>query len=213
MKKIWIIVGYNKDNFIDQLPLSYIKALEENNKFLCYLIPSISRNIDDYILKLDWFLIPWWDSDVDSTLYWEQYKWRNLTNLNSDKSIIAVIKKIIKYKKPMLWICKWMQLINVSLWGSLIQNIPDVKYSFDYVENVSINKESKLFKIYKKELLKINSIHSQCVKRVWKWLYISAHNDKWFIEAIENKEWTILCVQWHPEYLKDHIKLFTEFYD
>lgn len=69
MKKIWIIVGYNQDNVLDQLPLSYIKALEENNKFLCYLIPSISRNIDDYILKLDWFLIPWWDSDVNSTLY------------------------------------------------------------------------------------------------------------------------------------------------
>lgn len=212
MKKIWILAGYTLDNEIDKVPFAYAKAIENSWDVLVYIIPCVSKNIDSYIQELDGFLLPGGQSDVDPILYWEENQWSNNVNNENDKILISVITKIIQSWKPILWICKGMQLINIILWGSLIQDVPNTEYSFDCIHNVDIAYDSKLFQIYKKQILSVNSLHHQAVKQVGKWLRVVANNEEWIIEAIESENWKVLWVQWHPEYLKEHECLFREFF-
>lgn len=213
MKKIGILAWYSLDNEIDKIPWAYLKALEDSWDFLVFIIPCISNNIDILINEMDCFLIPWGQSDVDPSIYKEENQSSNWINLKNDKLLISVILKIIWSKKPILWICKWAQLINVAFGGSLIQDISNTQYSFDCIHNVSIDKNSILFNIYNKTtVVAVNSLHHQAVKKVGDGLFAIAHNEEWIIEAIQDKSWKVLWVQWHPEYLKQHSCLFEQFF-
>jgi putative glutamine amidotransferase len=161
---------------------------------------------------LDGFLIPGGQSDVDPALYAQENQWSTNINTENDRILIDVIVKIVQSWKPMLWICKGMQLINVALWGLLIQDVPNTEYSFDCIHNVNITHDSKLFQIYKQQILSVNSLHHQAVKQVGKWLCVVAHNEEWIIEAIESEDWKIIWVQWHPEYIKEQNCLFKDFF-
>jgi len=212
MKKIWILSWYTSDNEIDKVPFAYVKAIENSWNVLVYIVPCVSKNIDTYIQELDGFLVPGGQSDVDPALYRQENQWSNNINTENDRILISVIAKIVQSWKPMLWICKGMQLINVALWGLLIQDVPNTEYSFDCIHNVNISYNSKLFQIYKQQLLSVNSLHHQAVKQVGKWLHVVANNEEWIIEAIESENWKIIWVQWHPEYIKEHECLFKDFF-
>ncbi len=212
MKKIWIIAGYTPENEIDKVVFAYVKTIENNSNALVYIVPCSSKNTDVYIQELDGFLVPGGHSDVDPQLYGEVNQASNNVDIKNDKLIIEVIHKIIKSWKPLLWICKGMQLINVALGGSLIQNIPDTQYSFDVIHDVQIDQKSRLFQLYGKKTMLVNSLHHQAIKQIGEWLNIVAHNKEWVIEAIESNDGKVLGVQWHPEYLKEHECLFSEFY-
>lgn len=211
MKKIWLLVWFTPENEVDKVAFAYIRAMENEWGILTYIIPCMSKNIDIYLQKMDGFLLPGWHSDVDPSLYWEKNAWSKNVYAENDKILIDVVLKVIGLWKPLLWICKGMQLINVALWGSLIQDVLDTKYSFDCIHNVVIDQSSRLFQLYKKTLLSVNSLHHQAVKQVGKWLIAVAHNEAWIIEAIESGDGKVLGVQWHPEYLEESKCLFRDF--
>lgn len=212
MKRIWLVAWYTVDNEIDKIAFAYVKALENSGNKVAYIIPSASQNMATYIQEMDWFIIPGWRWDVDSTLYGETNQWAKEVDKRNDMMLLEVIRKIIDSWKPLLWICKGMQLINVALWGTLIQDVPDTQYSFDPIHNVILEKNSKVFQIYHKDKVLVNSLHHQAVKEIGKWLRIAAHNEEWIIEAIESDDGNVIGVQRHPEYLKEHECLFVGFF-
>lgn len=213
MKKIWILASCGLDNEVDKIPLAYIKAIEDNWDFLVCVIPCVSKNIDIYIQELDGFLIPGGQSDVDPALYWEINQGSNHICSSNDAVMIEIIRKILKSWKPILWICRGMQLINVALWWSLFQDISNVSYGFDVIHTVTISEDSRLFEIYKKHILWVNSLHHQAVNALGRWLFPVAYNEGKFVEAIENDNGTIVWVQWHPEYLEGHWCLFKDMFE
>ena len=74
---------------------------------------------------------------------------------------------------------------------------------------IEITKGSLLHSIFQQESEIVNSFHHQAVKEVGKDFLISAKSKDGLIEAIEHKSLPfVLGVQWHPETMPNHIKLF-----
>jgi putative glutamine amidotransferase len=142
----------------------------------------------------------------------------------------ALEQKVIHYaldnRKPLLGICRGMQLMNVTLGGSLYQEAKEVLE--DFLPNdsmiskiigrrrITIAPQSQLHMIMEqKESYLVNSIHHQAVNRVGDGLEIVATEANGLIQATEHqdKERHPFCigVQWHPElmpYIKHARRLF-----
>jgi putative glutamine amidotransferase len=118
-------------------------------------------------------------------------------------------------KKPVLGICRGLQLINVYLGGDLVPDIPTLHKSKahgkidgkDQSHFVSVEPGSLLHSICGQDQGMVNSAHHQSAGKPAPSLKISARSEPSIIEAMEwkekeNKSW-LLMVQWHPERMPD----------
>ncbi|MGM0429416.1 MAG: gamma-glutamyl-gamma-aminobutyrate hydrolase family protein [Pseudomonadota bacterium] len=125
-----------------------------------------------------------------------------------DELEIAWIRWALENKKPLLGICRGSQLINVVLGGELDQNIKKLR-QLTYnrpgllpTKQVFIEPKSQLAKVCKKRKLRVNSLHSQIVKKTGVGMLAVGWDLDGFLQASEGQnEQTIIGVQWHPEYL------------
>ena len=218
MKKIGIISWYKKEEIdqINRVAFEYVSSIEKTWS-MPFIIPCNIKNYKQYINLFDSFIFIWWD-DIDPVLYNKTLNWSYNTNKNIDHFLYKFMKAVIKENKPLLWICKWMQMINIVFWWTLIQHIENAdfhyqyKNQFKYTDDASISKKSFLINIFCKENIKINSVHHQGIWRLWNNLKICAKSNKDnIIEWIQHKKKPIYWVQWHPECLKNHQKIFNWF--
>lgn len=132
-----------------------------------------------------------------------------------DRYEMALIDSFLRLKKPVLGICRGMQLINVYMGGSLYQDIPSVlksptthycPQSREKIEHpLEILPNTYLAELYGAGTVKVNSIHHQCVKKLGRGLVAEAvcPEDR-IVEAIRYTGDSFLFgVQWHPEF-HDH---------
>ena len=191
------------------------------------VLPILIPDVDDdkllpIISEMDGFVFQG-GTDVAPQAYGEEPIGRWKGDPVRDAYELKLFDLAVKSKKPILAICRGMQLMNVYFGGSLYQDtdtqLEDVlthrdaeMYDFLYHE-VGFTPGKILDKIYKQAPVKqINSVHHQSVKRLGKNLDILAESPKdGIIEAIGyNKapEGWIIGVQWHPEFsetLKDTV--------
>ncbi len=114
---------------------------------------------------------------------------------------------------PTLAICRGIQVLNVALGGTLVQDIPSqwagpLAHSPDdgrstRVHEISVDTGSRLAAAVGTGRLTVNSSHHQAVGRVGEGLRISARSLDGIIEGTEwdADDWWALGVQWHPEEL------------
>jgi putative glutamine amidotransferase len=134
-----------------------------------------------------------------------------------------VIEKAFDLQKPVLGICRGLQLINVYLGGNLIPDIPSVLHSDahgkingqDQTHFVRVESGSLLHVICGQELGMVNSAHHQSADQPAPVLKITAFSEPSIVEAMEWKEpekksW-LLMVQWHPERMSDLASPFSSF--
>ncbi|MDX9871323.1 MAG: gamma-glutamyl-gamma-aminobutyrate hydrolase family protein [Clostridia bacterium] len=127
-------------------------------------------------------------------------------------------------KKPVLGICRGIQLLNVALGGTLHQDIGHLTVLMHNqkaprthaVHQVDVAAGSCLGKILGTKTLRVNSYHHQAVNQIAQGLQVTAHSKDGLVEALEAEgEAFFLGVQWHPEctYLVDAAsrKLFAAF--
>ncbi|MDP9041880.1 MAG: gamma-glutamyl-gamma-aminobutyrate hydrolase family protein [Bacteroidota bacterium] len=132
-----------------------------------------------------------------------------------DEFEYEVIEKAFAMKKPVLGICRGLQLINVYLGGSLVPDIPALLHSSahgkisgqDQTHFIRVDAGSELLDISGQKTGHVNSAHHQSVERPADVLKISAYSDPDVVEAMEwknseNRSW-LLMVQWHPERMSD----------
>lgn len=113
--------------------------------------------------------------------------------------------------KPILGICRGLQILNVAAGGSLFQDIASqlsesIQHSQKSPKNhpshdVYIKKSSLLHNLIKAEKIKVNSFHHQAVKSCGRGFEIVAWAIDGVIEGIEKNKGFALGVQWHPERL------------
>ncbi len=124
--------------------------------------------------------------------------------------------KLIKYlyekNIPTLGICLGMQGMAMAFNGELEEKVDGHNSLNKYVHNITINKNSLLYKIIEKETIQVNSRHNFAIPKTN--FLVNALSDDNIIEGIEdqNKKF-FLGVQWHPETLNDEdsLKLFKYF--
>lgn len=108
------------------------------------------------------------------------------------------LKYIYEKNIPTLGICLGMQLMG-SIFGGNLENVTKHKYKDKkYVHKVYIDKNSKLYDIFKSEIINVNSRHVSALTNTN--LDIVGLTDDNVIEAIEDKNKKFFIgVQWHPE--------------
>jgi putative glutamine amidotransferase len=124
---------------------------------------------------------------------------------------ITLAREAVRRDMPVLGICRGIQVLNVALGGTLIQDIPsDVEGSVVHetgddrlviAHDVVIEPGSRLASLLSTTRLGVNSFHHQAAKRVGEGLTVSAKSaEDGIIEGLEMKDRTfVVAVQWHPE--------------
>ena len=139
----------------------------------------------------------------------------------------SLLLKAIEAGKPFLGICRGLQVINVTLGGSLFTDIPSQRpggvvhrqeksaLPGAIAHKVSVEPESRLAGILGNDDLSVNSRHHQCIKELASGLKASAFAPDGVIEAVELEEHPFgVAVQWHPENLiadERNLNLFRAF--
>jgi putative glutamine amidotransferase len=182
----------------------YVDALKNAGARCVLLLPQSKEELSTLLSFVDGICLPG-GYDVDPSYYHQPNLHSELIEAQIDQLDLDVIEIAQEKKIPIFGICRGLQIINVALGGSLIQDIPkdilDHNISFknktkDSGHFVSIVKESKLHSLFKEEI-EVNSYHHQAIDRLADGLTICAVSSDGIIEAIEGEN--ILAVQWHPE--------------
>ena len=112
--------------------------------------------------------------------------------------------------KPVLGICLGMQLMGCLFNGKLIL-VNNHKKKLSYAHTIKIIKNSVLHSIFKKDYIKVNSRHRQCIINTN--LNISGISNDNVIEAIEdNNKKFFIGVQWHPESMIEYSDIQNELF-
>lgn len=154
--------------------------------------------------------------DVDPTLYGEApHATFQAAEADRDAFEIALTKAAIAAGVPFLAICRGMQLMNVAMGGTLIQDIPSqVPGALEHsvpeprahvAHEVWVAKDSRLSTLLADhmedgETCHVNSRHHQSVAKAAPGFDVTATSPDGVIEAME-KPGPAFCVgvQWHPE--------------
>ena len=182
---------------------------------------------DKILESCDGFLVPG-GHDINPDSYGGERELRLTRSVRErDQMELAMIPRIIAADKPLLGVCRGMQMINVASGGTLYQDIRSAnpESTINHAQphpftktthTVDVNPNSRFATIVKARHLDVNSMHHQCVRDTGEGLVVAAKAPDGTIEAIEMPEKTfVLGVQWHPEYLfKTHPearRIFHEF--
>ena len=137
---------------------------------------------------------------------------RELSSINAtrDWHELMLVRLAANRQIPILGICRGLQVMMAALGGRLYQDIyKEASAAIKHNQNadrhvcthtVRITPESLLYKIFKTEVLPVNSFHHQAVREVAPDFVVSALSSDGIIEAAESTEHkSMLGVQWHPE--------------
>ena len=154
-------------------------------------------------------------ADVDPARY-GQARHPSVTDVDAtrDEYEIALLRAALEADLPVLAICRGLQVMNVAMGGSLIQDLPSqvgttvphqVPAPTDAIaHDVSIAGGSRLARLVERAVvegrLPVNSRHHQAVERIAAGFVVTSEAPDGVIEAMELPA-ARFCVgvQWHPE--------------
>ena len=132
-------------------------------------------------------------------------------NPRRDAQELMLVRMAVDRQIPVLGICRGIQMLTAALGGKLYQDIK-TQHDRECIEHsqtiarglpsheVTLYKDSLLYKLFGKERLAVNSFHHQAVKEVPAGFRVTAVAPDGIIEGMESTAFRpILGVQWHPE--------------
>jgi putative glutamine amidotransferase len=167
--------------------------------------------------RLDGILVPG-GADIDPA-YFNQERHPKLGEVDPerDRVELEITRYAVEDGKPLLGVCRGLQVINVALGGTLYQDLPSEypatllrhahpvsEYPRDHLAHlVRVEEESHLARVLGTPLVQVNSRHHQAVREVAPSLEIVARAPDGVIEGVELPQHPFaLGVQWHPENLQ-----------
>lgn len=182
------------------------------------ILPNIEKInlVDYYIRTLDGLLLSG-GGDFHPSFFQESIKAENLSiKIERDRFEIALAKKALSKRLPILGICRGLQVINIALGGTVFQDLslrkektlnhkPETVIRFKKRHKVKIKEDSRLYSIIEKKEIVVNTSHHQVIKDVAPGLSASAWSEDGVVEALESKgKEFLMSVQWHPEAMVKH---------
>ena len=131
-----------------------------------------------------------------------------------DRVELQLTRWAVRDRKPLLGLCRGLQVINVALGGSLYQDLeaqcpaaikhdyfPTHGFERSYLaHDVELTRGSRLRRLMELDRIRVNSMHHQGIKALAPALTASAVAPDGLIEAVESGDDHFLVgVQWHPE--------------
>ncbi len=130
-----------------------------------------------------------------------------------DATEIALARRARELRMPTLAICRGLQVANVALGGTLVQDIPsqvpdamshdESDRRRERVHDIAVETQSVMSRALGSTRLSVNTSHHQSLDHVAAGLSVVARAPDGIIEAAEwtGDDWWMLGVQWHPEEL------------
>lgn len=122
-----------------------------------------------------------------------------------ERSDLALIPAFLARRKPVFGVCRGMQMINVALGGTLLQDLGEKNAvhegteTGDRIHSVTAG-DSALRQIYGARF-PVNSCHHQAVLAPAPGMRVVSRAEDGTIEALEHETLPVFGVQWHPERL------------
>ena len=130
-------------------------------------------------------------------------------NLLRDTAEPPLLRAFLAADKPVLAICRGIQVMNVVLGGDLYQDIKPFAHvphndHWGKVHTVTVRRGTLLSHILGQDTVLVNSQHHQAVDHIAPGLTLAALSEDGIVEAIEKPDARFcLGVQWHPEWLSE----------
>ena len=201
------------------LPRQYFDAVTRAGGVAVLLPPQpVSASIVSRVLDgLDGLIVTG-GKDVDPARYGQEpHLLTDEPRLDRDAWEDALLAGAIERDLPFLGICRGLQVLNVTLGGTLHQHLPELVGSDRYnagggrfsVNEVSV--EGGL--LAETPQLAVKSYHHQAVDRLADGLVVTARSDDGLVQAVELESAAFgVAVQWHPEE-DDDLRLFAGLVD
>lgn len=161
--------------------------------------------------------------DIDPRRYGESQRSDTVYGIVEahDELEFAVVREAIRQDKPLLAICRGMQVLNVALGGNLHQDLgdvlPDRESHWNTYHPISLEAGSRIAAAMGTPTPdRSHSFHHQALKDVADELVVTGRAPDGVIEAVEHRtcQW-VVGVQWHPEddaaEVNDQQQLFNAF--
>ena len=171
---------------------NYVKAIEACNSIAVpKYLPDISTDFDGLLLC--------GGSDILPSYYGQEINGAKGFDVERDRTEMELTKVFLDTGKPILGICRGLQLLNVVLGGTLIQDLSNkeahASSSGDLVHPIMA--DGFLKELYQ-ESFYVNSSHHQAINTLGNGLIATAWDGS-VIEAIQHKDKPYFAVQFHPE--------------
>ncbi len=207
--------------------IDYAKSIAEAGG-IPLVIPTLEgrEDIKSQLELLDGLLLSG-GLDINPQYYKEDFlEGMGLVSPERDRNEWTILEEFLPTGKPILGVCRGMQILNIFYGGSLYQDMRHIskdllKHRQDFlpeleVHRVKLEEDSILGRLFGGEVL-TNSFHHQAIDKLGDDLKVTGRTSDDIIEAIEGKrEEFLLGVQWHPEMMsargnKEMLKIFKEF--
>ncbi len=194
---------------------SYLKAVEAAGGVPVMIPLGLSEDdLQSVVERMDGILLPG-GGDIEPSVYQGQ-RHQTVSDIDEDRDRVELFlaRTAVSQQKPLLSICRGMQVLNVALGGSLWEDVellmPQAMHH-EFVNshprnhlahNVTIEADSLLAKQLGSTETAVNSLHHQGVRRLASALRATAVAPDGLIEGIEVIDHPYAVgVQWHPENL------------
>ena len=204
----------NPDRQRQFVPESYIHAIEASGGIPILLpITDICPSVDE-LCFCDGFLFCGGDDITPALLDENPTPDIGATDLATDIFHLMLIRSVLSHNKPLLAVCRGMQVLNAALGGSIYQDIslapaPCINHfqqtflRSDPSHKVTFTEHRILHSLFGPYTF-TNSYHHQIIRTPAPHLIPTAFTDDGVIEALESDAHTFaLGVQWHPECMYD----------
>ena len=170
------------------------------------------KDIEGLLNRLDGLILSGGDDVWPERYGRTRHARTNLVSKERDTFDFQLVRQALDMDIPMLGICHGIQLINVVMGGTLIQDIPSHS---KVTHKVTVERGTRLYEFLKTDELMVNSSHHQAIDRLGEELKVSATAEDGIVEAVEGTRHSLVMgIQWHPErMLEDSTqrRLFTAF--
>ena len=143
-----------------------------------------------------------------------------------DELEYALLHGCLERGIPVLGVCRGLQVVNVALGGTLVQDLPrgpiDHRGPEDrtlLAHDLRVSPGTRIATVYGPGPVRVNTAHHQAIGVLGEGLQASGWAEDGCVEAVEwadDERW-VLAVQYHPEDLHaaepSHLGLFTAFLD
>jgi len=185
-----------------------------------WMIPLLDDDEDtlrEIYDRLDGILIPG-GVDMDPATFGEaRHPKLGSVDPARDRVELQLTRWAIEDRKPILGLCRGIQVMNVALGGTLYQDLaaqvpeaikhdyfPTAGFERDHLaHDVALVRGSRLAQVFETDRVAVNSMHHQGLKDLGEDLVPSALAPDGLVEAVEMAgPGFVMGVQWHPEVLE-----------